>query len=101
MPSAKMIVDELRKWNVTHVIGIPDNGSAEIYKQLHADAEIEVITVSREGEAICNCIRAVCWGKASGRPDSKYRVSGIGGCHPRNSHQYEDSVGYSDRLSRV
>ena len=51
MPSAQKIVDELREWNVTHVIGIPDNGSAEIYKQLHVDAEIEVITVSREGEA--------------------------------------------------
>jgi sulfopyruvate decarboxylase TPP-binding subunit len=51
MLSAQKIVDELKKWNVTHVIGLPDNGSARIYEQLHADAGIDVITVSREGEA--------------------------------------------------
>lgn len=51
MPSAQKIVDELKKWAVTHVIGLPDNGSAEIYRRLDADAEIDVITVSREGEA--------------------------------------------------
>ena len=51
MPSAKKIVGELKKWDVTHVIGLPDNGSAEVYKQLQADAAVDVITVSREGEA--------------------------------------------------
>jgi sulfopyruvate decarboxylase TPP-binding subunit len=51
MPSAQKIVDELKKWNVTHVIGIPDNGTAQLYKHLHAEPEMDVITVSREGEA--------------------------------------------------
>lgn len=51
MPSAEKIVDELKKWDVTHVIGLPDNGSAEIYRLLDGDAEVDVITVSREGEA--------------------------------------------------
>ena len=51
MISAQKIVDELKKWNVTHVIGLPDNGTAQIFKQLHEDPEIDVITVSREGEA--------------------------------------------------
>ena len=51
LSSAQKIVDELKKWNVTHAIGLPDNGTARIYEQLHADAEIDVITVTREGEA--------------------------------------------------
>ena len=51
MASAQKIVDELKKWNVSHAIGLPDNGTARIFEQLHADPEIDVITVSREGEA--------------------------------------------------
>ena len=51
MISAQKIVDELKKWNVSHVIGLPDNGTAQIFKRLHEDSEIDVITVSREGEA--------------------------------------------------
>ncbi len=45
------MVDELKKWNVTHAIGLPDNGTARLFEQLHEDPEIDVITVSREGEA--------------------------------------------------
>ena len=51
MPSAQKIVDEFKKWKVTHVIGVPDNGAARIYEHLRAYTEIDVITVSREGEA--------------------------------------------------
>ena len=51
MPSAQNIVDELKKWNVTHVVGLPDNGTAGIYELLNADSEMEFISVSREGEA--------------------------------------------------
>ena len=51
MPSAQKIIDELKKWGVTHVIGLPDNGSAQIYEKLRGDAEIDVINVTREGEA--------------------------------------------------
>ena len=51
MPSAEKIVDELKKWNVTHVVGLPDNGTAGIYERLNADPDVDVITVTREGEA--------------------------------------------------
>ena len=47
----KKIVDELKKQNITHAVGVPDNGSARIYELLREDQEIEVITVTREGEA--------------------------------------------------
>ena len=51
MASAQNIVDELKKQDITHAIGVPDNGSARIYEILRADPGIEVITVTREGEA--------------------------------------------------
>ena len=51
MASAQKIVDALKKQNITHAVGVPDNGSARIYELLRADQEIEVITVTREGEA--------------------------------------------------
>ena len=51
MPSAQKIVEELKKWDVTHVIGLPDNGSAKLFEELRGEPEIDVITVTREGEA--------------------------------------------------
>ena len=51
MASAEKIVNELKKHGITHAVGVPDNGSARIYELLRAEPEIEVITVTREGEA--------------------------------------------------
>ena len=51
MASAQKIVNELKKQDITHVIGVPDNGSARIYELLRSEPDIEVITVTREGEA--------------------------------------------------
>jgi sulfopyruvate decarboxylase TPP-binding subunit len=48
---AQGIIKELKKHGVTHVVGIPDNGSRALYEELWADPEIEVVLVSREGEA--------------------------------------------------
>jgi sulfopyruvate decarboxylase TPP-binding subunit len=49
--SAEKIVNELKKQEITHAVGVPDNGSARIYERLRAAPDIEVITVTREGEA--------------------------------------------------
>ncbi len=49
--SAQKIVDVLKKQNITHVVGVPDNGSAKIYELLRDESDIDVITVTREGEA--------------------------------------------------
>ena len=51
MASAEKIVNELKKQGITHAVGVPDNGSARIYELLRTEPEIEVITVTREGEA--------------------------------------------------
>ena len=49
--SSRKIVEALKQQNITHAIGIPDNGSAQIYERLRKEPDIEVITVTREGEA--------------------------------------------------
>lgn len=51
MASAEKIVNALKRHQITHAIGVPDNGSARIYELLRGEPEIEVITVTREGEA--------------------------------------------------
>ena len=51
MASAQKIVNELKKQEITHAVGVPDNGSARIYEHLRSEPGIEVITVTREGEA--------------------------------------------------
>ena len=51
MASAQKIVNELKKQKITHAVGVPDNGSARIYELLRSEPGIEVITVTREGEA--------------------------------------------------
>ena len=51
MPSARLILEELKKWDITHVVGLPDNGSRALYKLLRAESGIRVISVCREGEA--------------------------------------------------
>ncbi len=48
---ASLIVDELKKQGVTHVVGVPDNGARALFEALWADRGITVIGVTREGEA--------------------------------------------------
>ncbi|HIE27191.1 TPA: hypothetical protein EYP66_07890 [Candidatus Poribacteria bacterium] len=51
MLTAKLIVAELKKLNVTHVVGLPDNSTAAVHDILQDDPDIELISVCREGEA--------------------------------------------------
>jgi len=46
-----LIVDELKQCKITHVAGLPDNLSSAIYDILREEEEIELVSVSREGEA--------------------------------------------------
>jgi sulfopyruvate decarboxylase TPP-binding subunit len=48
---AQALLQELRANGVTHVVGVPDNGSRALFELLWEDRHIEVILVSREGEA--------------------------------------------------
>ncbi|MBI2951878.1 hypothetical protein HYY27_07285 [bacterium] len=51
MPSARLILNELKKWNVTHAVGLPDNGSRALYELLREDPALRIVSVCREGEA--------------------------------------------------
>ena len=51
MLSSERIVQALEHEGVTHVVGVPDNGSRALFERLWAHSHIEVILTSREGEA--------------------------------------------------
>ena len=51
MLSSEKIVQAFEKEGVTHVVGVPDNGSRALFERLWAHPNIEVILSSREGEA--------------------------------------------------
>jgi phosphonopyruvate decarboxylase len=48
---AGLIFDELRRQQVTDVLGIPDNASKALLDLLAAEPAIRLLTVTREGEA--------------------------------------------------
>ncbi len=50
-PRAALLHETLRDLGVTHVLGVPDNGSAALFDLLAADPMITTLTVTREGEA--------------------------------------------------
>lgn len=49
--SARAIADTLRELGATHLLGIPDNGSAALFDLLAREAPPRLVTVTREGEA--------------------------------------------------
>ena len=51
MLSSEKIVQAFEKESVTHVVGVPDNGSRALFERLWAHPNIEVSLTSREGEA--------------------------------------------------
>ena len=50
-PLARTLVDGLARQSVSHVVGIPDNASAALFRLLADHSSIELLTVTREGEA--------------------------------------------------
>ncbi|MBN2318482.1 MAG: hypothetical protein JXR49_05365 [Acidobacteria bacterium] len=51
MIKAGAVLSEIKKNGVTHIVGVPDNGSRALYQKLWADPDIRVVPVTREGEA--------------------------------------------------
>jgi hypothetical protein len=51
MTQARLILEELKRNAVTHVVGLPDNSSARLFALLSVDRNIRLISVTREGEA--------------------------------------------------
>ena len=63
--TAPSVVSVLERMEVTHVVGIPDNTSADVFRLLSDHAAIDLVTVTREGEAFA--IAAGVW-LGGGRP---------------------------------
>jgi len=59
MINAKLVLRELKKKAVSHVVGIPDNSSAALFSLLTEEEGPQLITVTREGEAFA--IAAGIW----------------------------------------
>ncbi len=51
MIKAHRLLTEIKKHGITHVVGVPDNGTQALFQSLWDDPAIEVILSSREGEA--------------------------------------------------
>lgn len=51
MARARLVLEELRKNAVTHVVGLPDNSSARLFDLLSESRGIALVPVTREGEA--------------------------------------------------
>ncbi len=49
--SAHRIVETIKGLAITHVVGLPDNGSRALYAVLDQDPDVDVVGVTREGEA--------------------------------------------------
>lgn len=51
MLTARRLLDEIKSLSITHVVGLPDNSTAALFTLLALEKEIQLITVTREGEA--------------------------------------------------
>ena len=49
--SAAELLDSLLRLGATHLVGIPDNGSAAFFESVRTHPDIHLVTVTREGEA--------------------------------------------------
>jgi len=51
MIHARLILAELKRQHATHIVGLPDNSTVKLFELLAGDDDIELVSVTREGEA--------------------------------------------------
>lgn len=51
VPQAALVIEAMEGLGATHVVGLPDNGHAALYRLLETHPSIEMVPVTREGEA--------------------------------------------------
>lgn len=49
--SAEKLLDTLRGLGMSHLLGVPDNGTAALFARAEALPDVDLLTVTREGEA--------------------------------------------------
>ena len=48
---ANQLVAKLKSLGISHVVGLPDNGSRALFEEIDSESSLVVISVTREGEA--------------------------------------------------
>ena len=51
LPRASVLLSALIDASASHVVGLPDNGSAALFDLLEHNPAVSLLTVTREGEA--------------------------------------------------
>jgi sulfopyruvate decarboxylase TPP-binding subunit len=59
MIHAQLVLEELKRNQATHVVGLPDNSSVKLFEHLREDSAVRLISATREGEAFA--IAAGLW----------------------------------------
>jgi sulfopyruvate decarboxylase TPP-binding subunit len=85
---ARLVLEELQRNKVTHVVGLPDNTSARLFELLENEDSLRLIRVTREGEAFA--LAAGLW---------------IGGAKPvvlvQNTGFFESGDGFRGTITRM
>ena len=83
--TAKRVLDELKKCDITHIVCLPDSGAQLMYNAMVAQSGITLVPVCREGEAIAIAAgltlggkKPVVWQQNTGFFESGDSVRGIG-----------------------
>jgi sulfopyruvate decarboxylase TPP-binding subunit len=48
---ANLVVAKLKSLGISHVVGLPDNGSRALFEEIDGEASLALVGVTREGEA--------------------------------------------------
>ena len=72
--TAQRVLDELKKWGVTHIVWLPDSEARFMYEAMMGQDEISLVPVCREGEAIAIATGLILGGK---KPVVLHQNSGL------------------------
>ena len=91
--SPEIVLEEMKKNGVTHVVWLPDSETNWLYLLMQAEPSLRLVPVSREGLAFSMAAGVSVGGKNSYHPHPKYRLDGIRRLSPRLGTGPEYSYG--------
>ena len=91
--SPERVLEELKNNGVTHVVWLPDSVTNFLYLLLDSDPNIDLITVSREGQAFSTAAGLTVGGKRPVVLIQNTGTPGVWGLAARMGHRAERSAG--------
>ena len=73
--SPETVLEELKKNGVTHVVWLPDSETNWLYLLMQAEPTLDLITVSREGQAFSTAAGLAVGGAKPGTRPSRLAIS--------------------------